>query len=411
MTQQEVQLNLASARKLQSLQTGYLHLQEMIPLFENLCFALALLRSRTSENMLEGKALIEKLLHFEVDGNFPLYLHEFPQCKKRSLGIDMLPVFYWILADFSSVLGEELSLKLRQLMGRLVSFGYKTHGQRPLHPTSLAKLHAYFEPEQVPTQFPKSSEEWGDLFIAYQMAHAQGGKWDAVLQKGLSFWHPELCASSLAHTQNRDQPQATLFDLFCGHYHGRYSQRALTATPFPHLHAALIRPFLVDRQSSSLTSPLLISEDAPFSLYWGSAEMLHSLTLEAKKVEVEREMKEGEIHFTLRLSNTVPPEGEESYECSFYLNHHPDHAIFVSPEQKASAWKMGESIEINSQGQRWLLQFEVMEGEGQFYGHLLRGNRPGQHHAVGFAAHDWRIALRTIRRSEGCTLLAKLTKC
>ncbi len=51
-------------------------------------FALALLRSRTTENILEAKAIVDNLLHFQLKegpsaGNFPKYLHEYPNCKQR----------------------------------------------------------------------------------------------------------------------------------------------------------------------------------------------------------------------------------------------------------------------------------------------------------------------------------------
>ena len=67
-----IELNLAAGRKSQSAQTRYVHLNyesetvhDTIPLLENFCFTLALLRSRSAEQVLEGKALLEKLLVFE----------------------------------------------------------------------------------------------------------------------------------------------------------------------------------------------------------------------------------------------------------------------------------------------------------------------------------------------------------
>ena len=102
-----IELNLSAAAIAQSPQTGYIHLNyeeiarsDTIPLLENFSFALALFRSRLTENVFKGKALLEKLLAFEVDGNFPVYLHEYPQCKDRDFSLEILPVLHWVLFHF-----------------------------------------------------------------------------------------------------------------------------------------------------------------------------------------------------------------------------------------------------------------------------------------------------------------------
>lgn len=407
-----VELNLAAARKIQSCQTGYLHVGDVIPVLENCCFALALLRSKIADQVLEAKTLLEKLLPFEVDGNFPLYLHEYPQCKKRSFSVDLIPIFYWILNEFEQVLGDELKLKLEQLIARLASNGYRAHAQKPLHPISLAKLYAYFEPQRQVEYIPATAEEWGEMLIAYQMAQSQGRDWDFLWKEALSRWNCQLCASSLVQTQYRDQPKTTLFDLFLGHYYGRYADRVTSpASGGTHLQAGLIQPFSPP-PSLSVDESHLWSRHAPHTLYWGSSEMLHSLVFDGKKAEVQVRIDQKGAEFCVKLPETAPPEGEDSYECSFYLNCHPDHHIFVSSDgvsnEKASAWQLDQRIEICSGDRKLEIEFAIEEGEGAFYGHLLRGNRPSQKGVEGFAAYDWRIALRTIRRSQGCTLKIRL---
>ena len=77
-----IELSLSAGLKRRSKETGYVHLHHSdpesyhtIPLLENFSFVLALFRSRISEHILEAKSLLEQLLFFEVNGNFPLYLH------------------------------------------------------------------------------------------------------------------------------------------------------------------------------------------------------------------------------------------------------------------------------------------------------------------------------------------------
>ncbi len=62
-----IELNLAAAKKRKSAQTGFIHYypfslplepHDTIPLYENFCYALALLRSRLSDHVLEAKSLL-----------------------------------------------------------------------------------------------------------------------------------------------------------------------------------------------------------------------------------------------------------------------------------------------------------------------------------------------------------------
>ena len=124
---QIIELAVAAGRKKQSPRTGFVHFcyhglpveeRDGIPILKNFMFALALLRTRTSENVLEAKALLEKLLHFQpkqgnaLFGNFPIYIHEFPVCQDRYVAVHVLPVIYWVLKSFHQVLGVELRQKL-----------------------------------------------------------------------------------------------------------------------------------------------------------------------------------------------------------------------------------------------------------------------------------------------------------
>ncbi len=89
---------LAAGRSLQSQQTGFVHYYQVpsssyqtIPLLENTYFILALFRSCLVEHIQEAKTLLKRLLEFQnlkenqSRGNFPVYLHEYPECFKPSL--------------------------------------------------------------------------------------------------------------------------------------------------------------------------------------------------------------------------------------------------------------------------------------------------------------------------------------
>ncbi|MBS0620598.1 MAG: hypothetical protein JSS61_03965 [Verrucomicrobia bacterium] len=383
-------MNLSPYRKRQSPKTGFLHDGDAIPLLENFSFVLALLRTRTAEQMLEAKAHLEKLLPFEVDGSFPVYLHEFPHCRDSALAIDILPYLHYISRDFRPALG---SLDLERVIGRIVTHGYNMQRQGRLPLRAFYKLKSYFDPDSLPEWTPRTSEEWADALIAHQLSASSS----------LTFknapWDPHLACSLLPGSQYLGEPKVTLFDLFMGQAYQRFSKRALEDHPI-HLLSSIIQPM----ESLSLPEerPFAHSQTAPFVFYWGSPEQLHTLTCDGETSLLEKEP----YVLTCHLPPEVPSEGEASYEVSFYLNLHPAHSLTISGG-KANTFQIGEKIQIASEGATFTLQFDVLAGEGQFFGHLLRGNRPQQRAHQGekrFEAYDWQIALRTIRRTEACTL-------
>jgi hypothetical protein len=55
---------------------------DTIPIFENLCYATALMRLKEKESYLEGKELLDRLMAFQMEGKFPYALHDYPKCLK-----------------------------------------------------------------------------------------------------------------------------------------------------------------------------------------------------------------------------------------------------------------------------------------------------------------------------------------
>src|SRR5262245_26766287 len=121
-TRQFIRAAISTGRSYQSPQTGYFHFcyekgdeeqQDSIPLKENFLFAMALLRTRNKYNMDEGRKILNNLLSFQrPDGNFPIYLHDFPKCKDPYMGAQLLVPFYWILKVDAAELDGNLKSKL-----------------------------------------------------------------------------------------------------------------------------------------------------------------------------------------------------------------------------------------------------------------------------------------------------------
>lgn len=351
-----LELALKAGRKRQSEVTRFVHYcqehpeksSETIPVYENFCFALALLRTKIAENVLEAKALLEKLLAFQVEGQFPVYLHEYPLCRYAGLGSKLYPVIFYILRDFHTVLGDKLRVELQKLQDRY----------------SLPAVES-----------PQTPEEWAEFLI-----HAQLTGQDKT--PAFQCWDLTCLAFIGPQRQERGEPALTLYDLFLGEWGGKYSARALQDHPV-HLRASLIYPheaMIPSRPQQSLCSQ-----------FWGTGQPTHSLMLQTSGQVTES---------TDSLLITLPEkEMQEEVEVAYFCNLHPETEILIN-RQKATSFQLGDQIQIISKDRCIELSFSL-EGDGKFWGHLYRGNRPGQLSCRGeekYEAYDWVIGLRTIQR-------------
>jgi hypothetical protein len=352
-----VELALRAGRKRQSEVTRFVHhcsenvekSSETIPIYENFCFVLALLRSKSVENVLEAKALLEKLLAFQVNSEFPVYLHEYPICRYAGLKSKLYPVIFFILRDFHSVLGEKLSQQLQGVQG---------------------------VPEQVTS--PESPEEWAEFLI-----HAQITGQDKT--PALQHWDTGCLSFIGPQRQERGEPALTLYDLFLCQWQGKYSARALQDHPV-HLRASLIYP-----------AEILLPSTPAQSLqqkFWGSGSPTHSLILNTQGVLTD--------DFQVILQEK---EVQDEIEIAWFYNLHPDTTVTVN-HQKATSFQLGDTIQIISKDCQFELSFSLISGEGQFWGHLYRANRPGQLSCKNDDKHeafDGVIGLRTLSRSPKTT--------
>lgn len=396
-------LNLAlkTGRFLQRKQTGFIHLcyesedlltHDTIPILENALFALALFRTRMTDQVLEGKALIEKLLKFEVEGNFPIYLHQFPKMEDPYLGLRIIPILFWILADFSSVIGG-LKKELEECMHRIV---LKAHLLPILPQWAKGRLLALEGKIGAP---PQKLQEWEEMLISLQMAEKKGA--DAgvtdLLEQACSLWHQELflyIGPCLRRQQQGGEVEPSLFDLFLSEWQNRFSSRDLHKVD---LFGALIRPLSFTPSFEKRIGPYIRFDqeaECPFFMAWKGEEITHTFVLAKRHLRVEGNGEK----LTLQYPEELPESDEKSFELNFFLNHHEDHAIFVNGK-KATLFHLGDQVEIRSRGVNIQLLFSAEEGA--FVGHIMRGNRPSQKSCKGenrFAAYDWRLLLRTLER-------------
>ena len=150
----------------------------------------------------------------------------------------------------------------------------------------------------------------------------------------------------------------------------------------------------------------MIALSLPHSIYWGNEKHLHSLYLDIAGAECAVDIGVSTVEWTLVL----PPNTQgEAIECSLFLIamlgiEDPSQQVLVNG-LPATAFRLGDRIDLRLVGLACSLEIFLEEGEGKFFGHLLLANRPNQRKKdLKYQAWDWQIALRTLERSRECTL-------
>lgn len=482
---QLTQLALVAGRFLQSSQTGFVHhcerpIDEMqrdtIPLYENFLFALSLLRNHKAECRQEGSSLLSKLLAFQIkepeqEGFFPIYLHEYPNCRDQVAQIRLLPVFFFLLYKLPVSLHGPVLTLLEQASTRLLSsleqidplnlpiglgmrwaaafslFGkhlsHKEWHKKGENALKVWKDKAqdvesavYFQPRQI-----------AEVLVALQMLYPniQESPWRFFWTRISESWHTGLATYVGPHVyalQKEEEPEVTLYDLYMGYFSNSYSRRAMVCQLL-HLQGALVQPsherletpqLPFERTGTFNERSWLVwqhpayacamiqkrAEDVPghgytpFVLYFGDLNTAHSLICCGQGPQaIDWMVIEGGIALICRLPEEVPNEAKQrNRELSFYLDQTDATWVEVGAEKRSTVFQIGEQISLRGTYPKIQLRFGLHEGDGHFFGHIHPGNRPSQSATGGknrFALFDKQIFLRTLHRQPDCALYACVT--
>lgn len=447
-----------------------------IPIVENALYALALFHTRTMENINEGKELISKLLHLQskegefTTGNFPVYFHEYPHCCDRLLVVNLLPPFYWILKLYASVLGTELKKKLEVSLLKGLEHSLKAYREKKLPFSFSLKIGA----SALAVGRLLQNQEWekigegivqelcapqalnslyspgicGDVMISLQMIYSEISlsSWGFLWTYLVKTWHRGTCCyigPPLKDYQYGKEPQPTIYDLFFGVLTGEFSHRALLPSSCL-LQGVLIRPsqdqlpvfsypftyeteinggkwhveqgdhyayctFTYDQQALNLPEKGLHE----LRLIWGSQKLVHTFVCQggnSKQTTLVNRADGVDFYFVLGEQPPVD-DREKSREAIFYFDAFEGQQITVE-DQKTTTFQLGEHVNIVSDSFNIQVQFELVEGDGAFFGHLMKGNRPSQLANKGenrYQSYDWQLFMRTLRRSDHCLLKASVS--
>ncbi len=207
---------------------------------------------------------------------------------------------------------------------------------------------------------------------------------DKPLHTLAPYWDPQyhLYAGPLTEEKQRGSlPDLTLFDLFMANATRTFTPRILKPHPV-HLQAALVFP----------TEEVHCLPTKGERIVWQEGDHLHTLVCD-KSLEGDHIVYPEEV-----------PDEKKRTELNFYVDHHPDLEIRINGE-KGTVFRLGDRVTIHTPNHTQVLVLKKVEGEGDFLGHISRGNRPSQLLKGDFTAYDWRISLRTLRRSSRLKLL------
>lgn len=373
-----IDLAVTAGRKRQSPRTGFVHLEDTIPIYENFCFAFALFRQRTSESVLEGKELIDRMTAFQTsEGNFPIYLHDFPRCWDSRLALKIAPILIHILRDFHAVLNSEFKEKIEAVLQKAMQCS-------PLWESRLAACRGEW-PGEPDCSTP---QEWFEWLISAQLVKKEG-----------SYpipYHSELQVFLGDHSAHeKGEPQPATIEYLLAEQAG-IGKRLLADHPHQ-ISCGLLFPF-----SSSCESTEPFIWQLPRLLWKG--DTVHSLLIVGGKWEENRVIFD--------LPSGIEKGRDDLIEVALFTDISPETSLWIG-EKKGLVFQLGEILSIRTPTLQIDLQFELLEGEGDFLGHLSRGNRPGQVAGRGaklFDAYDWRIGIRTLRRKGPCKIALEIKK-
>lgn len=470
---QLVEMAVTYGRKRQSPQTGYLHycygIQDdeshlTIPVVENFLFALALLRTRLIDNVTEGKRILECILHFQnpLSGNFPIYLHEYPQCNDRFTGLQVSQTIFWILKQYHQGLGQELKTKLEVAFLACIRQALAAHELKPAAYHTALKIAAtakagaevlgdatlaaqgsvLLDQLQRAGDCPAwyCTKSMGQMCAALMMVYARPSEspWRAFWEHLGETWHRGSCSyvgPAFKEWQSGYEPQVNLYDMVLGFFAGSFSGRALREN-VAHLEAMLIPmsddvlpiPAYPLRRQGNLSGTSwtlfhgekiaysLIKKGGmqidtavekgfhPFRMVWGDSQRVHTLACQSGNCTLADYQEDGRnLTLAFELGEILELEDrEKSRDVAFYLDVQ-DKLEFLVADHQSSTFRLEESLSIRDQYFKLAMEFKLMEGEGRFLGHRMLGNRPCQLDVKGkyrYNAYDWQLFLRTVGRSS-----------
>lgn len=418
---------LHAAKKRQT-ETGFIAENEKISLCDNFLFCLLLLRSKTQEHVLEAKRLLERLLYFQQHfqevasfGNFPLFLSDFPHCSDHLQALRVLHVELFILKEFSAILGQELKVRLEHSTKTALKFLLDIEREVKLPYWAKYKLACMAAVMNVPFEVQEQQDirTFGDpqnlaeLIVAYQLYPKSAAFWSYLSKVWhepskqyvgpaykVGYQHPNLLVAMALF--RREVEKLACYPLFTALL---TEEHALIEPSYPELYNGVFDrfSFSVVQKSGYAYSTLLGQprpEETPgffpFYLVTGNNSLA---------IQVPFGYSSSELVFEL-TPEVFNEEREKAKALVLSFNDQSGNKVLVNG-QKATCFTMNDTLELTIGSLKLPLAFTKLAGDGEFVGHIVRGNRSG-HNQPRFTATDIQIFLRALRGTTPTTIKVSL---
>lgn len=410
------QLALEAGKKRLSAQTSFVHQGDFIPVVDNFLYALALMRTRVADRVLEARDLLERLLPFQTEsGLFPINLHEWPNCNDPTIGVQLLVPIHWMLKEFGAVLGSDLQERLTRTQKLLQQQLKQFQTEKKASDFTSFKIDACLSGAQ-----PLPENGWlihvpknlGEILAISQISDTSLGTFLPYLSQ---ITHPATHLYSgppVNEFQDGTEPETTLFDLYIAALTGKIPERVKKDHPI-HLWAAVIEPFTTEWKPAGVDFSHYqgtVNESRykglhHFRYQWGELTQPHSMVCQGGNFNVWKLDTHGNrFDFEFNLESY---DFENERDLIIYFNYQP--AIFTINGVPANTFNLGDAVQVKTNDKTFDFKFI---GEKGLVGHIMRGNRLSQIAAKGdqrYAAYDWVLFLRSVRRPVPYKLNLQLT--
>lgn len=367
---------LSAAQEYFSEQTVFLHDDKRISIAENILYSLLLMKSHNKEKIEIAISILQRLLAYQKDGLFPLYLHDYPVSQRASFSF--FPALYQLYREYRHImpkgLREELKNCLFKMLEALEPYNFQSELTSACANLALGRITTTKVIDEL--AYRKDDIAWHrpvflfEIYLALQILDEIPKSWSFFFEQIARLYCYPLNVFLLPSTCSSN-PLELIFQ-----------EKQL---PFPQfLQAALLRPFLVQNfeRPSSLE---LKSKYGAFSLQ--KVQNTHLLFLDEKlflrqekdlclfrffqkqdhlslqiscvqsKVYPTVEYHEDGVDFIFYFSKTICPDNKEKgQELELISNHE----LLVDGLKASYAL---EKQTICPKGVSFELSFEAIEGQ------------------------------------------------
>ena len=407
-----IEVALQSARKMQNKESGFVHVENGVPFFENCLFCLALFRTKTHESMQEAKILLDRLLYFQQkdphlpsQGNYPVYLHDYPYCRDHYLAAKAAHALTLIQREFSQILGDSLRERLQTSLGLATCFAQELSKKEALPLWMQVKIAAltgdwqFVDPSLMREQDYQADAVGHMLASFYMTADSLEDNWlwryvvDTYHVPSRSYGGP-----AFRHLQKEFHQKISLYDYMLGMLSDSMPshclvpqeaalQAALTVSCSDTLHDHINRK--VDGVCGSLSWH--VQHEEAFVLSWidehpavSTQPGFYPCLLQIDGKAMTLNIQKGKV-FCKATSSGICCDIAFDPECFQTETERKKVLSFAMPSDglqffvegvAASTFALGETITIRSSTRVMTVQFEALDGDVRFFGNIGPTNRP-----------------------------------